>query len=219
MIFRCCLHGFFPLILSLSIVTSPLAAASPAPDDDSESAESTSAAEESDSTPVSNLAATPLIGSTGKSTTFGEAFGEGYKVILFTKPWSDTNAQLIGELSHFRMRLNRGQLKSGVIFLRSDLAAASRIMTDFKGRVRYLLDPDGRAARLLTVKTIPALMLIDPDGRVRYSTPLLAQDLVRQVAAHYHTPDKLFGSPRPSGPPRRPGIPPAKGNSGQFSVR
>ena len=212
MIFRILLPAFFLAFL----LTTGLGAATRARDDDSETTEEL---ETPASTLATKLSAAPLVSSTGKATTFGEQLGDGYKVVLFTKPWSDTNAQLIGELSHFHLRLNRGQLRSAVVFLRADLAAASRVMAEYKNRVRYVLDPDGHAARLLSVKTIPALMLIDPAARVRYSTPLLAQELVKQVASHYAEPEKLWASPRPAATPRRPGIPPPQGNTGQFTVK
>lgn len=210
MIIRACL-----LPLLIIFFASALCAETRSSEDDSETTE-----ESDEAAPNSDIASAQLVASTGKPTTFGEAFGDGYKVVLFTKPWSDTNAQLIGELSHFRIRLNRDQLKSGVVFLRADLAAASRVMAEYKGRVRYTLDPDGHAARMLKVKSVPSLMLIGPQGSVLYTTPLLARELVKQVAAHYKTPEKLFNSPRPTAAPsRRPGIPPAAGNSGQFTVR
>lgn len=213
MIFRACLLPL--LILSLFLTLPNAFAETRSSEDDPETTE-----ESDEAAPNTDIASAQLVSSTGKPTTFGEAFGDGYKVVLFTKPWSDTNPQLIGELSHFRIRLNRDQLKSGVVFLRSDLAAASRVMAEYKGRVRYLLDPDGHAARMLKVKSVPSLMLIGPQGSVLYTTPLLARELVKQVAAHYKTPEKLFNSPRPTAAPsRRPGIPPAAGNSGQFTVR
>lgn len=206
-------------LLLFSTATAEVAAAEVRGEDDASETTEEPAETEAPASPGDEIAAAPLVTSTGKKTTFGEAFGDGHKVVLFTKPWSETNAQLIGELSHFRIRLNRGGLKSGVVFLRSDLAEASRLMADFKGRVKYTLDPDGRLARQLGVKTMPSLMLVDPDGRVRYAAPLLAQDLVRQVAAHYNQPEKLFPSPRASSAPRRPGVPPAKGNVGRYSIR
>lgn len=207
---------FAPLVLATYLVFP--GAAAHAMDDASENTEE-SAASETVEAPGAAVAGAPLINSTGKKITFAGAFGHGHKVILFTKPWSDTNAQLLAELSHFRIRLNRGGLKSGVVFLRSDLAEASRLMADYHGRVRYTLDPDGQLARLLGVKTMPSLMLVDPEGLVRYAAPLLARELVRQVAAHYNQPEKMFPSPRASSAPRRPGIPPAKGNAGHYSIR
>lgn len=213
MIFRACLLA--PLLFIFLTGADPAVSATRESDDDSETTE-----ESDEKAPNSDIASAQLVSSTGKETTFGEAFGDGYKVVLFTKPWSDTNSQLIGELSHFRIRLNRDQLRSGVVFLRTDLASASRVMTDYKGRVRYLLDPDGHAARLLKVKSVPSLLLIGPQGSVLYSTPLLARELVKQVAAHYKTPEKLFNAPRPNAAPsRRPGVPPPTGNTGQFTVR
>ena len=128
------------------------------------------------------------------------------------------NAQIIGELSHYRLRLNRGGLRSGVIFLRSERDEALRAMETFKGRVKWWIDADGGLAKLLGVKTLPALMLIDADGNVKFAAPLLNDELVKQLAKNYNKPETVFRAPRPVASPRV-GIPPAKGGVGRYSIR
>jgi hypothetical protein len=159
-----------------------------------------------------------LIDWDGKKTTFAEAFGSGTKVVLVTKPWSESNTQVVGELKQYRIRLNKGGLRSGVVFLRSDRSDAIKAMSTFERKVRWYIDPDGTLARRLNVETMPTLALVDPEGQVRFSAPLLASELVKQLARNYNKPDAMFRKPRAKDIVK-PGIPPAKGGLGRYSIR
>lgn len=177
--------------------------------------------EEAEEESVSESAAlddATLIDWDGRKTSFAEAFGTGTKVVLVTKPWSDSNPQVIGELKQYRIRLNKGGLRSGVVFLRSDRSDAIKAMSAFERKVRWYIDPDGSLARRLNVETLPTLALVDPEGQVRFSAPLLASELVKQLARNYNKPDAMFRKPRPKDIVR-PGIPPAKGGLGRYSIR
>lgn len=206
MMTRCCLV----VVLLAGLMASPLALR--AADEDTEDDVSTTAAD--------GVGDVRLIDRDGKKTTFSEAFGGGSKVVLVTKPWCDANMQIIGELKHYRIRLNKGGLRSGVVFLKSDRSDAIRAMQPHERKVRWFIDPDGSLARSLNVESMPSLALVDPQGQVRFSAPLLASDLVTQLARNFNRPDALF---RRRGPKDaglvKPGMPPVKGGLGRYSIR
>lgn len=206
MMTRCCLA----VVLLVALLASPLALL--AADEGTE--------EEDSSAANASLDDVHLIDGDGRKTTFSQGFGDGTKVVLITKPWSDANMQVIGELKHYRIRLNRGGLRSGVVFLRSGRSDAIRAMAPHGRKVRWFIDPDGSLARLLKVESIPSLALIDPQGQVRFSAPLLASELVAQLARNYDRPDAMFRRRRPKDAGLvKPGIPPVKGGLGRYSIR
>jgi hypothetical protein len=164
----------------------------------------------------------------GARITFDKAFGRGSKLLVVTKPWAEPNEHLISALAQYRIRLNKGGLRSGVVFLRSDASEAARAMAAQRGKVRYFLDPTGELAGKLDVRSLPAILLIGPDGKVRHATPMVSQETMRQIAARYRNPESIIARPSdaplatPEGspaPPRRPGIPPASGGAGRFTLR
>lgn len=206
MMTRCCLV----VALLTGLMASPLALR--AADGDTE--------EGDPSTATDGMNDVRLIDWDGKKTTFGEAFGDGAKVVLVTKPWTDANTQVIGELKHYRIRLNKGGLRSGVVFLRTDRSDAIRAMLPHERKVRWFIDPDGSLARELKVESMPSLALIDPQGQVRFSAPLLAAELVTQLARNFDKPEAMFRQKKPKDSGLvKPGIPPAKGGLGRYSIR
>ena len=162
--------------------------------------------------------AVALFDETGARVTLSRALGDGYKVLLVTKPWVEANGPLLADLVHYRIRLNRGSLRSAVVFLRSEPAAALKSLGVAAGKVRALFDPEGDLARALAVRTMPALVLVDPEGTARFAAPLLSREMVRQIAQNYARKERLFAAPRPAASPR-PGIPAAGGGIGRYSIR
>jgi hypothetical protein len=137
-----------------------------------------------------------LVTPTGDSTTFGEALGSEYKIVVLTKPWVDANTSPIGDLLHYRIRLNKGGLRSAVIFVRCDTGPATVAMGNAAKKVAYYVDPKGRLARALDLKTLPSLYLLDGSNSVVFTAPLLSREVVRQLAKRYDAPGGLLQDPK-----------------------
>ena len=159
-----------------------------------------------------------LVDCRGNQTSLGYAFGDCHKLLLFTKPWADPNVDILAHFVHYRLRLNRRGIRSAVVFLRSDRSDAIRSLGDKVSRLNWFIDPEGVLAKAVKMRTLPALILVDPNGDVKYSTPLLSRDMVKQVASQFEHPDRLFPVGRPSARPR-PGTPAASGGVGRYTIR
>ena len=154
----------------------------------------------------------------GGKTTVAGAFGKGHKVLVVTKPWCNANELLIGTLAHYRIRLNKGGLRSGVVFLRSDPAEAARAMETYKGNIGYYLDPEGVLAAELSIRELPAVFLLNPAGKIVYTAPVLSQAQIAQIAQHYSKVEKVFPAPK-TPPSRSPGQPAATGGVPHYTIR